>query len=125
MCPEPRPSGPSVRPGWWHSPGTASLKPWRAIGAAVTLPTPLRRGGSQPRLRNHRWRSALRPRSAEARLRGVTAWHSLCDFCGWYFCVHLGFSDELTAYQLGQSDAKLVRDLYGHGPRDALARLKR
>ena len=52
-------------------------------------------------------------------------WHSLRHFCGWYFYVHLGFSDELTAYQLGHADAKLVRDLYGHGKADALERLKR
>jgi integrase len=52
-------------------------------------------------------------------------WHSLRHFCGWYFYVHLGFSDELTAYQLGHADAKLVRDLYGHGRADALERLKR
>jgi hypothetical protein len=38
--------------------------------------------------------------------------------------VQLGFSDELTAYQLGHSDAKLIRDLYGHGRADALKRLK-
>ena len=52
-------------------------------------------------------------------------WHSLRHFCGWYFYVHLGLADELTAYQLGHSDAKLVRDLYGHGQADALERLKR
>jgi integrase len=52
-------------------------------------------------------------------------WHSLRHFCGWYFYVHLGFSDELTAYQLGHSDAKLIRDLYGHGKALALERLKR
>jgi integrase len=52
-------------------------------------------------------------------------WHSLRHFCGWYFYVQLGFSDELTAYQLGHADAKLVRDLYGHGKADALERLKR
>ena len=52
-------------------------------------------------------------------------WHSLRHFCGWYFYVHMGFSDELTAYQLGHSDAKLIRDLYGHGKADALERLKR
>jgi len=52
-------------------------------------------------------------------------WHSLRHFCGWYFYVHLGHSDELTAYQLGHADAKLVRDLYGHGRADALERLKR
>jgi integrase len=52
-------------------------------------------------------------------------WHSLRHFCGWYFYVELAFSDELTAYQLGHSDAKLVRDLYGHGRADALERLKR
>jgi integrase len=52
-------------------------------------------------------------------------WHSLRHFCGWYFYVQLGFSDELTAYQLGHADAKLVRDLYGHGRTDALKRLKR
>jgi hypothetical protein len=39
--------------------------------------------------------------------------------------VHLGHSDELTAYQLGHSDAKLIRDLYGHGKADVLERLKR
>ena len=52
-------------------------------------------------------------------------WHSLRHFCGWYFYVQLGFSDELTAYQLGHADAKLVRDLYGHGRANALERLKR
>jgi integrase len=52
-------------------------------------------------------------------------WHSLRHFCGWYFYVQLGFSDELTAHQLGHADAKLVRDLYGHGRADALERLKR
>jgi integrase len=52
-------------------------------------------------------------------------WHSLRHFCGWYFYVELGFGDELTAHQLGHSDAKLVRDLYGHGRADALERLKR
>jgi integrase len=40
-------------------------------------------------------------------------WHSLRHFCGWHFYVNLGFSDELTAFQLGHSDAKLVRELYG------------
>ena len=55
----------------------------------------------------------------EERRRGVVDldWHSLRHFCGWYFYVHLGFTDELTAYQLGHSDAKLIRDLYGHGRR--------
>ena len=43
-------------------------------------------------------------------------------FCGWYFYVHVGFSDELTAYQLGHADAKLVRDLYGYGKAGALER---
>lgn len=52
-------------------------------------------------------------------------WHSLRHFCGWYFYVHLGFTDELTAYQLGHADAELVRELYGHGRADALERLKR
>jgi hypothetical protein len=52
-------------------------------------------------------------------------WHSLRHFCGWYFYVHLSHTDELTAYQLGHSDAKLVRDLYGHGDAHALERLKR
>lgn len=52
-------------------------------------------------------------------------WHSLRHFCGWYFYVHLGFPDELAAYQLGHSDAKLIRELYGHGRADALERLKR
>jgi integrase len=52
-------------------------------------------------------------------------WHSLRHFTGHYFYVTLGFSDELTAYHLGHSDAKLVRDLYGHGKADALERLKR
>ena len=52
-------------------------------------------------------------------------WHSLRHFCGWYFYVHLDFADELTAYQLGHADAKLVRELYGHGRADALERLKR
>ena len=64
---------------------------------------------------------------AERRRRAIVDldWHSLRHFCGWYFYVHLGFSDELTAYQLGHTDAKLVRDLYGHGKADALERLKR
>jgi hypothetical protein len=61
--------------------------------------------------------SSSSPQSA-AKLSEV---HALC---GWYFYVALGFSDELSAYQLGHSDAKLVRDLYGHGRADALARLK-
>ena len=52
-------------------------------------------------------------------------WHSLRHFCGWYFYVHLGFSDELTAFQLGHADSKLIRDLYGHGQANALERLKR
>jgi integrase len=52
-------------------------------------------------------------------------WHSLRHFCGWHFYVGLGFTDELTAYQLGHTDAKLVRELYGHGRADALDRLKR
>jgi integrase len=52
-------------------------------------------------------------------------WHSLRHFTGWYFYVHLDFSDELTAFQLGHADAKLVRDLYGHGRANALERLKR
>jgi integrase len=52
-------------------------------------------------------------------------WHSLRHFTGWLFYVHMGHSDELTAYQLGHSDAKLVRDLYGHGDANALERLKR
>jgi integrase len=52
-------------------------------------------------------------------------WHSLRHFAGWYFYVHLGFSDELTAYQLGHSDAKLIRELYGHGRSGALERSKR
>jgi integrase len=63
----------------------------------------------------------------EHRRRGIEDldWHSLRHFCGWYFYVHLGHTDELTAYQLGHSDAKLVRDLYGHGDAHALERLKR
>ena len=52
-------------------------------------------------------------------------WHSLRHFTGHHFYVTLGFPDELTAYQLGHSDAKLIRDLYGHGKADALERLKR
>jgi integrase len=52
-------------------------------------------------------------------------WHSLRHFCGWYFYVQQGFNDELTAYQLGHADAKLVRQLYGHGKDGALERLKR
>ena len=52
-------------------------------------------------------------------------WHSLRHFCGWHFYVNLDLGDELTAYQLGHADAKLVRDLYGHGKADALERLKR
>jgi hypothetical protein len=52
-------------------------------------------------------------------------WHSLRHFTGHHFYVTLGFSDELTAYQLGHEDAKLIRDLYGHGKADALERLKR
>ena len=52
-------------------------------------------------------------------------WHSLRHFTGWLFYVHLGYSDELAAYQLGHSDAKLIRHLYGHGKADALERLKR
>jgi hypothetical protein len=52
-------------------------------------------------------------------------WYSLRHFCGWHFYVNLGFSDELTAYQHGHADAKLVRELYGHGRADALERLKR
>jgi integrase len=57
---------------------------------------------------------------------GTTAidWHELRHFCAHHFYVTLGYSDELTAYQLGHSDAKLVRDLYGHGRQDALERLK-
>jgi integrase len=51
-------------------------------------------------------------------------WHSLRHFTGWYFYVQLGFSDELAAYQLGHADAKLIRDLYGHGRVGALQRLK-
>ena len=39
--------------------------------------------------------------------------------------VNLDLGDELTAYQLGHADARLVRDLYGHGRTDALERLKR
>jgi hypothetical protein len=35
----------------------------------------------------------------------------------------LGFSDGLAAYQLGHSDAELIRNLYGHGHTDALDRL--
>jgi integrase len=49
-------------------------------------------------------------------------WHSLRHFTGWLF--YLRFSDELAAYQLGHSDAKLIRNLYGHGQADALERLK-
>jgi integrase len=63
---------------------------------------------------------------SERRRRAIVDldWHSLRHFCGWYFYVQLGFSDELTAYQLGHSDAKLIRKLYGHGRADALKRLK-
>lgn len=39
--------------------------------------------------------------------------------------MNLDLGDELTAYQLGHADAKLVRDLYVHGRADALERLKR
>lgn len=56
---------------------------------------------------------------------GEFVFHSLRHFTGHHFYVTLGYSDELAAYQLGHSDAKLVRDLYGHGQDDALARLKR
>jgi integrase len=52
-------------------------------------------------------------------------WHSLRHFCGWYFYVHMGFSDELTASQLGHADAKLLLDLLRDRRADALARLKR
>ena len=52
-------------------------------------------------------------------------WHSLRHFTGHHFYVTLGFSDELSAHQLGHKDAKLIRDLYGHGQANALERLKR
>jgi integrase len=52
-------------------------------------------------------------------------WHSLRHFTGHHFYVTLGFSDEEAAFQLGHSDAKLIRTLYGHGKADALERLKR
>jgi integrase len=69
-------------------------------------------------------RAALWTTLPEHRRRAIADldWHSLRHFCGHHFYVELGFSDELTAYQLGHSDAKLVR---GHGRADALERLKR
>jgi integrase len=51
-------------------------------------------------------------------------WHSLRHHAGYHFYVRLGFSDELTAAQLGHSDAKLIRELYGHGQANALERMK-
>lgn len=50
--------------------------------------------------------------------------HSLRHACGHLFYVELGFSDEETAHQLGHSDAKLVRQLYGHARHGALDRMK-
>ena len=72
-------------------------------------------------------RAAFWATLSEQRRRAIVDldWHSLRHFCGWYFYVELGFSDELTADQLGHADAKLIRDLYGHGRSDALQRLKR
>jgi integrase len=91
-----------------------------------------KRGGSINGRSSHYWswnpvRAAFWAGLPEHRRRAIVDldWHSLRHFCGWYFYVHLGFSDELTAYQLGHSDAKLIRDLYGHGKAGALERLKR
>lgn len=72
-------------------------------------------------------RSAFWTTLSEQRRREIEDldWHSLRHFCGWYFYVCRDLGDELTAYQLGHSDAKLVRDLYGHGRTNALERLKR
>jgi hypothetical protein len=77
--------------------------------------------------RGTRFRAAFWAGLPEHRKQAIVDldWHSLRHFCGWYFYVHLGHSDELTAFQLGHSDAKLIRDLYGHGRADALERLKR
>jgi hypothetical protein len=38
---------------------------------------------------------------------------------GYHHYVRLGFSNELTAVQLGHSDAKLIRDLRKHGQANA------
>jgi integrase len=71
-------------------------------------------------------RSAFLAKLSEARRREIVDldWHSLRHFTGHHFYVTLGFSDELAAHQLGHADAKLIRDLYGHGKADALERLK-
>ena len=103
-------------------------------GVALDAATPFRSKRGLPiRGRSaHYWfwnpvRAAFWATLSEHRRRAIVDldWHSLRHFCGWYFYVHLDFSDELTAYQLGHSDAKLVRELYGHGRADALQRLKR
>ena len=38
---------------------------------------------------------------------------------GYHHYVRVGFSNELTAVQLGHSDAKLIRDLHRHGQANA------
>jgi integrase len=90
-----------------------------------------KRGGPINGRSSHYWawnpvRAAFWSGLPEERRRAIVDldWHSLRHFTGHYFYVVLGFSDELTAYQLGHSDAKLIRDLYGHGNADALERLK-
>lgn len=51
-------------------------------------------------------------------------WHGLRHHAGWYFYVHLGLSDELSAHQLCHVDTDQIRSNYGHGRQDALARLQ-
>jgi integrase len=113
----------------------------QAVEALRSIP---RRGDEHPQVFRSKRGGPLRGRSAhywswnpvraafwatlpEHRRRAIADldWHSLRHFCGWHFYVGLGFTDELTAYQLGHTDAKLVRELYGHGRADALDRLKR
>ena len=61
---------------------------------------------------------------AERKLLVDLDWHSLRHTAGHHFYVTLGFSDEMTAHQLGHSDAALIRNLYGHGRQGVLERMK-
>jgi integrase len=51
-------------------------------------------------------------------------WHELRHWCGHHFYVTLGYSDELSGYQLGHAGGEEIRRRYGHGQQDALERLK-
>lgn len=95
--------------------------------ALLSIPRPLeggyvfraKRGG---RLRPGNHYALWNPVRAAARMPEVD-WHALRHACAHHFYVTLGYSAELTGYQLTHADGEQVRKLYGHGQQDALERL--